>query len=375
MTTQQTTKLTAAVRSLVPLTVCLALGLLVLAGVIAVAGASPTLVAQTLFVGAFGTRYNIAETLLQTTPLILTGLSVALAFRCRLFNIGAEGQFLVGAIAAVWVGTAGAAVVPKPLLLPAALAVGALAGALWAGIAAVLKLARGVQEVLSTLLLNFVALQLVAFMVRGPLQEAAKGFPQSDSIATAARLAFLLPQTRLHAGLLLALALAFVVWFYLSATVGGFQLRAVGAGAPAAEASGISINKTVAATFLLSGALAGLAGAVQMCGATYYLSDGYSRGYGYTAIAVALLANLSPLGVLPSALFFGALTAGANVVQQRVPGISAVVVQVLQAVTLFALLGYAWARERQRQQQSGESATAAKETTSSEIVRKTDPTP
>ena len=291
------------------------------------------------------TRYNIADTLVQTAPLLLTGLGVALAFRCQLFNIGAEGQLLVGAMAATWIGTRH---LPAAIHLPSALLAGAIAGALWAGIAAALKIYRGVQEVLTTLLLNFVALQLLAWMVRGPLQEAQGGFPQSDALAIPARFALLIPQTRLHGGVVLAFALAFVVYFYLKWTAGGFALRAVGAGAKAAAAAGIALNRTMATAFLLSGALSGLAGAVQVCGVLYRLSEGFSPGYGYSAIAVALLANLSPLGVIPSALFFGAVTAGGVAVQQRIPGVSAVVVQVLQAVTLFAMLGYAWARERRQ---------------------------
>jgi simple sugar transport system permease protein len=329
------------------------LGLLTLAGIVRFAGASPVAVAQALWAGAFGSAYNIADTLVQTVPLLLTGLSVALAFRCQLFNIGAEGQLLVGAMAATWVGTMK---LPAPLHLSLVLIAGTIAGALWSGMAAGLKIYRGVQEVLSTLLLNFVALQMLSWMVRGPLQESTGGFPQSDEIAVPARLIVLLPQTRLHAGVLLALFLSVAVWFYLRWTAGGFALRAVGAGAEAAEAAGIPLARTITVNFLLSGALSGLAGAVQMSGVLYRLSEGFSPGYGYTAIAVALLANLSPLGVIPSALFFGALTAGGAAVQQRIPGVSAVVVQVLQAVTLLALLGYAWARERRQGMVGGAGA-------------------
>lgn len=320
------------------------LGLLCVALVVGAAGASPTVVARALASGAFGSAYHASETLVQTVPLLLTGLGMALAFRCRLFNIGGEGQLLLGAIAATWAGTRLAP--PAALHLPLALLLGALAGAGWAGIAALLRIFRGVPEVLSTLLLNFVALQGVAWMVRGPLQEAAGDFPWSDKIAIPARLVLLVPDTRLHAGAPLALLLAFVVWFYLRWTAGGFALRAVGAGPEAAEAAGISPARTQMTTFLLSGALCGLAGAIQICGVTYYLSDNYSPGYGYTAIAVALLANLSPPGVVPSALFFGALTAGSSAVQRV--GVAAVVVQILQAVLLLSLLGYGWARERRR---------------------------
>lgn len=335
------------VRDLPLLLLFVLLGVGLLSLVILGAGASPMAVAKALFDGAFGSRYNRAETLIQTAPLLLTGLGVAVAFKCRLFNIGAEGQLLTGAMAAVWVGTMP---LPAPIHLACVLIAGAVAGALWAGIAAVMKIYRGVQEVLSTLLLNFVAIQMVAWMVRGPLQEAAARYPQSDKIAIPARLLLLQPvtateaATRLHAGVFIALVAAVLLYLYLRYTVGGFALRAVGAGAEAAEAAGIPIARTTLTTFLLSGALSGLAGAIQISGVTYFLGDRYSPGYGYTAIAVALLANLSPLAIIASALFFGALTAGATNVQTA--GVSSVVIQVLQAVTLLSLLGFAWARER-----------------------------
>jgi len=335
------------------LALAVGIGLLMIVLILRAVGASPSAAARALADGAFGSMYSVSETLLQTAPLLLTGLGVAVAFKGRLFNIGAEGQLLLGAIAATWLGTRHG--IPAPLFLPLALASGAGAGALWSGIAAVLKVYRGVQEVLSTLLLNFVAQQLLAWLVRGPLQEAAAAFPQSNQIAVPARFVLLLAGTRLHAGVLLALFCAVLVWFYLRWTVGGFALRAVGAGRGAAEAAGIPVARTTILNFLLSGALSGLAGAVQVCGVTYFLSDNYSPGYGYTAIAVALLAGLSPLAVVPSALFFGALTAGSNVVQQRIVGVPAVVVQVLQAIVLLSLLGYAWARERRLRQEGGSS--------------------
>lgn len=326
-------------------------GLLLLALVIRLAGASPIAVARALARGALDSRYDRAETLVAAIPLLLAGLGVALAFRAQLFNIGGEGQFLVGAVAAAWAGVSRG--VPAPVHLPLVLAAGALAGALWSGVAGALRIRRGVPEVLSTLLLNFVALQLVAWMVRGPLQETQRQFPQTDKIAVPARLALLQgttlsePATRLHAGLFLALACAALVWFYLTWTAGGFALRAVGAGPLAAVAAGIRVDRTRWTTFLLGGALSGLAGAVQISGVTYFLSDRYSPGYGYSAIAVALLAGLSPGRLILSALFFGALTAGSATVQQA--GISSNVVLVLEAITLLSLLGYHWARERRQQ--------------------------
>ena len=326
---------------------CFGAGMLILAAIVQGAGASPGAVAAALLKGSFGSRYAVAETLIQTTPLLLTGLAVAASFTCRLFNIGAEGQLLFGAMAAVAVGTSP---LPAPVKLALCLVAGASAGAAWAGIAALLKVYRGVQEVLSTLLLNFVAVQLLAFAVRFPLQETRHYYPQSDKITGAARLVLLqpattdIPATRLHAGVFVAIAAAVLLWFYLRYTAGGFALRAVGAGAGAAELAGIPVRRTIVQTFLLSGALAGLAGAVQVCGVTYFLSDRYSPGYGYTAIAVALLAGNAPGWILVTALFFGALTAGSASVQTA--GVSPVLVQVMQAVVLLSLLAWGYLRER-----------------------------
>ena len=321
--------------------VVLAIALATLLLVIRAAGAEPGTVAAALVRGAFGNAYNTTNTIVQMVPLLLTGLGVLVAFRGRLFNIGAEGQFLVGAIAATAVGTSR---LPGPLLLPGCLLAGAVAGAAWSGIAGWLRHRRGVQEVLSTLLLNFVATQLLAWMVRGPLQEAAGQFPVSDSVRLPARFTLLVPGTLLHSGLLVALVLLAGVGIFLKFGAGGFALRAVGANAEAARAAGLPVDRIRATTFLLSGGLCGIAGAIQICGVTHYLADPYSKGYGYTAIAVALLASLSPAALLPSAVFFGALAASAAEIQTA--GVSSVFVQVLQAVVLAALLAAGRVRER-----------------------------
>ena len=326
---------------------CFAVGTVLLAVIVRGAGADPAAVAAALWKGAFGSRYSVAETLIQTTPLLLTGLAVAVSFQCRLFNIGAEGQLIVGAMAAVWVGTSDA---PPALKLGLCLVAGATAGAMWASVAAWMKTERGVQEVLSTLLLNFVAVQFLAFAARSFLQESEKYYPKSDKIAVTARLILLQPATdagsatRLHAGVFIAVFAAIAVWFFLRYTTGGFALRAVGAGAGAAELAGIPVRRTIFTTFLLSGALAGLAGAIQICGVTYFIGDRYSPGYGYTAIAVALLANQSPGWIVVSALFFGALTAGSSSVQTA--GVSPVLIQVMQAVVLLSLLAWGYLRNR-----------------------------
>jgi simple sugar transport system permease protein len=323
-------------------------GILIIALVIWLAGAAPAKALAALVKGAVGSRESLSESLVKSIPLILTGLAVALAFRCQIWNIGAEGQFLVGMLACVWVGTRGTG---GPALLPAALLAGVAAGAVWAGAAALLKLRRGVPEVISTIMLNFVALRLVSFAVTGPLQEPERLAPQTALIDEAARLARLAPGSRLHAGLFLALLAVLLVTVFLSMTVAGFRVRAVGLNPEAAQAAHIPVARTTALAFLLSGALAGLAGAVELSGVNHRIYEGSSPGYGFTAIAVALLGRLHPVGVLLAALFFGAMAAGAGEMQ-RSAGVSAVLVYVVQALAVFLVValpeGLAWRRRKGR---------------------------
>jgi simple sugar transport system permease protein len=312
-------------------------GLAVLAAGLALAGYDPIAALAALWSGAFGSWYAFTSaTLVRAVPLILIGLGIALAFRTGTFNIGAEGQFYAGAIAATWLGLHAGG-------LPPALAVlvvwsGALiAGALWVAVPVGLRLRYGVLEVISTLLLNFIAEALVSFMVQGPLQERQGIYPQSDPIADAARLP-VLPGTRLHAGLLLALGCAGALWYLFARTRWGFELRAVGTGARAAEISGRIDSRRVAAQALLaSGAVAGLAGGVEVTGVSYALYQNLSPGYGFTAIAVALLARLHPVGVVGAGVLFGALEAGAGAMQ-RDAGVPAVAVSMVEAVVLIVVV-------------------------------------
>jgi simple sugar transport system permease protein len=290
-----------------------------------------------LWSGAFGSWYAFTSaTLVRSVPLILIGLGIAIAFRAGAFNIGAEGQFYAGAIAATWVGLH-ATGRPAPLAIGALLLVSALAGAAWVAIPVWLKLRFGVIEVISTLLLNFVAESLVSLMVQGPLQERSHIYPQSDIIAASARLP-LLDGTRLHAGFLLALFLALVLWFVFSRTLWGFRLRAVGLGPRAAEVSGgVDSQKMGAVALFLSAAMAGLAGGVEVSGVSHALFQNLSPGYGFTGIAVALLGGLHPIGVVFAGILFGALEAGAGAMQ-REAGVPAVAVYVVEAVIIIVAL-------------------------------------
>ena len=312
-------------------------GLAILAIGLAVAGFDPVLSLGALWRGGFGSWYAISSaTLVRAIPLIILGLGVALAFRAGALNIGAEGQLYAGAIAATWMGLHVGGL-PPLVAVPAVWLAAAVAGTLWIALPVLLRLRFGVLEVISTLLLNFVAEAVVSYAVTGPLQEAKRIYPQSDPIALAARLP-VLPGTRLHAGVLLALLLAVMLWWILTRTTWGFRVRAVGLGPGAAEISGrIASGRVIGVTLLWSGALAGLGGGVEISGVTYALFQNLSPGFGFTAIAVALLARLHPLGVIATGLLFGALEAGAQGMQ-REAGVPAVAVQVTEAVVILVLV-------------------------------------
>jgi general nucleoside transport system permease protein len=314
-----------------------ALGLAVLFTGLEAAGFDAEAGLSALWLGAFGSWDAFtSSTLVRAVPLILIGLGISVAFRGGALNIGAEGQFYAGAIAATWVGLHLAGQ-PNTIAIALVLLAAAVAGLGWIVLPVWLKLRFGVIEVISTLLLNFVALSLVSYMVQGPLQERGGIYPQSDAIAESARLP-LLPGSRLHAGLILAVAGGLVLWFLFARTLWGFRLRAVGLGPRAAEVSGrIDSQGMNAMALLISGAIAGLAGGVEVSGVSYALFQNLSPGYGFTGIAVALLGGLHPIGVVVSGVLFGALEAGAGAMQ-RDAGIPAVAVYVVEAVVIIVAL-------------------------------------
>lgn len=334
-----TAALTRAVQSAV-LRVALLLGIAfgVLALLLIATGhdVAPALLA--LVRGAFGSWYAITSaTMVRMVPLALAGLAVSVAFRAGILNIGAEGQLLVGAAAATALG---AALTPMPSIvaIPVMLVGGAMAGGLWAAAAGALRLRFGVLEVISTIMLNFIAEYLTGWLVRGPLQEPTRINPQSVTLPPALQLPVLFDGTRLHAGVIIALFAAIALWWWLRHTAAGFRVRAVGASPTASASAGmIDVPRTLFGAFLLSGLLAGLAGAVEYTGVTFALYENFSPGYGYTAIAVALLARLHPLGVLGTALLFGALEAGANAMQ-RDAGVPSVVVSVVEALLILLVV-------------------------------------
>lgn len=291
-----------------------------------------------LWSGSVGSWYSLTSaTLVRAVPLMLTGCAVTVAFRAGIFNIGAEGQLLAGAAAA----TAVALALPHggPVVLVLAMLAGTAAGGAWAGIAALLRARFGVLEVISTIMLNFVALHAVSYLVRGPLQESTHIYPQTSTIAESIQLARIPGTGRLHAGLLIALVILAACGWAFRHTAAGFRLLAVGESPAAAESAGmIGIGRITQRAFLWSGALAGLAGAIEVLGVTFALYENISPGYGYTAIAVALLAGLDPWRVIFSATLFAALEAGAGAMQ-RDANVPSTLVSVIEALLILGVIG------------------------------------
>jgi simple sugar transport system permease protein len=312
-------------------------GLGLLAAGLAASGHSPGIALAAMWNGAFGSRYAVlSSTLLRAIPLIIVGSGIALAFRAGALNIGGEGQFYAGAIAATAIGVHLQGW-PAPVAVVVVLGLAGVAGAAWAAIPAWLRVRYGVMEAISTLLLNFVAVALVSWMVTGPLQEARHAYPQSDPVASSVRLPLLFG-SRLHIGIIIAVVLAVGLAVVFARTRFGFALKAAGAGPRAAALIGrVNVDRVTALALLGSGGFAGLAGGVEVAGVSYALFQNLSPGYGFTAIAVALLARLDPLGVVIAGVLFGALESGAAAMQ-RDAGVPSVAVYVVEAVVIVVVL-------------------------------------
>lgn len=323
--------------------VLLALAIVAAVGIVLVraAGAPVGDAFARLWAGAFGSTFAWTETLTRATPLILTGLSAAVAFRARLFNIGAEGQLYLGAVAAVAVGGLHGGsgwALPLPLLAALMWAGGALAGGLALLGPAWLKARLGADEVVTTLLLNFIILLGVSALLDGPMKDPlALGWPQSVALQPELELPRLVPQSRLHGGLLLALALAALMAAVLRLSVLGFAIRAMGANARAAAFAGVPVLRTTVWVALISGGLAGLAGVVEVAGRTGYLTLDMSPGYGYAGIVIAMLAALHPLGVVLAAVFVAGLMVGADSMSRSI-GVPTYLADVVVATALLATL-------------------------------------
>ncbi|RVM05746.1 ABC transporter permease [Sinorhizobium meliloti] len=312
---------------------------LALAGLlIAIAGAPVIEAYWRILVGAFGSRLSATETLTRASPLILTGLAAAVAFRARLWNIGAEGQFYLGAIAVAAASSHLFGGLPPPLQVPLLLVVGAAAGIVLLLVPLWLRLRFSVDEVVTTLLLNFVAVFFVSMLIDGPLKDPMGfGWPQSQPVADAAVLPKLFARSRLHVGLMIALALAVAVHLVQSRTVFGMQSRAAGLNPAGAVFAGVPLGRTLVTVACISGGLAGLAGAIEVMGVQGYVTTDLSPGYGYSGIVVAMLANLHPLGVVLAALFTAVMFVGADGMSRSM-GIPSYIADVTVALSLISML-------------------------------------
>jgi ABC-type uncharacterized transport system permease subunit len=321
---------------LLPSALAIAAAFAVSAVIIALSGGDPLAAFSALLSGAFGSCDSVSEVAVKACPLLLAGLAIAVAFQSGVWNIGVEGQLLMGALAVAAIGTRLGSL-PASIGLSATLVAAAALGALWASIAAHLRVRRDVSEVISTIMLNFIAAGLVSYLVQGPLMEAAGRYPQTDALPQALWMPRLLPSLRVHWGLVIALVGAACVHCLLFRTVAGYEMRAAGLNPHAARLAGIDVDQRLMLALLLSGALAGLAGGIEVSAITRRLYERFSPGWGFTAIAVGLLGRLSPTGVVVAAIFFGALDAGSNAMQ-RVAGVSSVLVLVIQATVILFLV-------------------------------------
>ena len=324
--------------------VAVGLALAVAGGLILVAGANPLLAYRAMALGAFGSVGRIASGLAKAAPYLACSVGVALCFRGRFINIGGEGQIAIGGATATWAALS--LPTANPVLgIAAAVAAGMLGGAAWAGIAALLHLARGVNEVLVTLLMNFVALLLVSQLLEGSLGQAGAGFPQSPLLPRVVWLPRLLARTDLNIGVLLALAVAILAHILLWHTVWGFAIRTTGVSREAARYAGFSRAGTILLMMLTAGATAGLAGAIQVLGLHHRLIDGFSTGFGFVSVTVALLGGLDPLALIPAALFFGFLETGAAAMQRQV-GVPSSLVAIIEGLTMLFVLAATGLRAR-----------------------------
>lgn len=289
-----------------------------------------------LFKGALGTRFNFLETCVKASPLIFTGLAVAFAFRARFWNIGAEGQLLAGALAATWIGIY-FTWVPPLLMLPLVMLAGFLAGGAWAALPAILKTKLKVDDVVSTLLLNYVMLHIMGALLFGPLQQPGSSWPRSSEIMEAAKYPMLIFRSRFHLGIPLAVIAVAVIWFINKKTVFGYQSRAVGANIKAAHFGGINTTSVILKTAIISGGLAGMAGVGELCAIQQRLILDISPGYGYSGIVIAMLGNLHPVGVLLSSFFFSVIIVGAQTMS-RMTGVPSYIAEVIQGMALMIML-------------------------------------
>lgn len=307
-------------------------------GFVLAAGASPVEAYNQFLVEPLTSRFTALEVLVAATPLLFTGAAVAIAFRSGYWNIGAEGQLLLGAVAATWAATTFVGGLPRGLAIPLVIGLGALGGAVWAFVPALLRVRLGIDEVVTTLLLNPVALLVVTGLLNGPWRNPETMFPESERIAASAELPPIAGvESRLHLGFVIAIALIVVAWFVFGRTATGLRLRAAGLSPEAAGFAGIRVGPLLLGAALVSGAIAGIAGASEVMGIQYRLTDGFSAGFGYTGIVVATLGGLSMPGVVLASLFLGDLVVGSTSAGREL-GVPSQLADIVQGALLLVMV-------------------------------------
>ncbi|WP_309493194.1 ABC transporter permease [Candidatus Hecatella orcuttiae] len=309
--------------------------LLIGAVLIYLEGADPILGYKALLIGSLGNRAVFLETLVKMAPLLLAGLGMVVAYQCKFWNIGGEGQIFAGALVTTWVGITFTK--ENPGILPLVILLSFLGGMAWALIPAVLKVKLQINEIITTLLMNFIIIYYIDYLVLGPWMDPISVMPQSVRINPSARLMEIVPGSRLHAGFLIAMVCAPLVYILLQKTVLGYRIMAVGNNPEAARAGGIDIAKTILIAAAISGGLAGLAGMGEVSGLHYRLRTDISPGYGYTAILVALLARLHPFLVVVTSFFFAVLFKGGDALK-RVTGVPTALIPVIQSIVFISIL-------------------------------------
>ncbi|MFA9463403.1 MAG: ABC transporter permease [Velocimicrobium sp.] len=319
------------VKKIVKPLISIGLALLIGAIVILLVGESPIKVYQAMAVGAFGSKNAIAGTLVKTTTMIFVGLSYGFAYRCGLINIGIEGQLYIGglfcAIAGIYIK------LPSYLHIPLCLIAGFLGGAIWGGIVGILKTKLKANEMITTVMMNYIAIYFVSFMVNNPIKEKKGSYPQSEQILASAQLPRLIPKTQLTIGFILgiiALILYFIYWKYTSS---GFEMEMAGESTKVAGYAGISVNRKIVQAMVVSGGLGGLAGCMEIMGVQHKIMEGLSAGYGFDGIAVSLLGGNGSIGIFFSSLLFGALRYGGNAIQMFT-SLPIAVIYILQALVI-----------------------------------------
>jgi ABC-type uncharacterized transport system permease subunit len=337
-------------------------GFVVAGFAVLLSGANPIDALTALFAGAFLETNSLSETLIASVPYVFLGLAVAIGFKAGLFNIGAEGQFYLGAIAGTFVGYSLHGL-PAIVHIPLAIGAGMLGGLGYGLIPGILKARFGAHEVITTIMLNHIALAISDYLInRGPMGDPHASAPHTSFIQKSAQLPILVPESRLHLGLLIALLAVPIVWFLIERTTVGFRLRAVGLNQTAARAAGISVGWTIVLVMAISGALAGLAGADEVLGVSHFMPPSFSVGYGFDSIAVALVARSNPWGIVPAAFLFGAMRSGAGFMQLQTQ-VSADLISVVQATVIIFVAAPAMVRWlfRLREKQALPTPLAAQE--------------